>query len=73
MLVVGGVTGWFLGPSALQKPRFCADLSCSGSVAKVPDGELDLIGGWSTNPPGPRTPPRNSRPYDQGLLTIGFA
>ena len=23
-------------------------------------------------PPGPRTPPRNSRPYDQGLLTIGF-
>ncbi len=31
-----------------------------------------ILHDWSTNPPGPRTPPRNSRPSDQGLFTVGF-
>jgi len=33
-----------------------------------------LFDGWSTYPrrASASHPPRNSRPYDQGLLTIGF-
>ena len=38
----------------------------AGVDEKKPPKKL-WIYGWSTYPPGPRTPPRNSRPYDQGL------
>ena len=37
-------------------------------VRMITNGGLPILWRSSTNPPpGPRTPPRNSRPYDQGL------
>ena len=42
------------------------------SMADIQVTWFSFMAGQPTPPPGPRTPPRNLRPYDQGLSTIGF-